>query len=110
MRARALEAELIDALDRAVERDPAHHLRKREMPRLTAGFPHAMIGPLPDRLQILQQLQNHLPGVGIAFESITAASVERIAQLAIDVELQLLMRRVADPYRAAVLVSRQPGD
>src|SRR5205807_10230631 len=110
MRARTLQAELIDTLDRAVEGDPAHHLRKGKMPRLTATFPHAMIGPLPDRLQILQQLQGHLPGVGIALEPKAAAGVERIAQLAVNIELQLFMCRIADPHRAAVLVTGEPLD
>ena len=53
----AFKAELVDPLDRAVEGDPGHDFREREMPRLAARLPHALIGLLPDRLEVLEQFE-----------------------------------------------------
>ena len=36
--------------------------------------------------------------------------VQRVDQLAINIELQLLVRRIADPHRAAVVIAGQPRD
>src|SRR5258708_32893975 len=104
MSPRAYENELLDPFDRAVERHPRHDFRKREMPRLAARLPHALIGLLPDCLEIFEQFERQVPGVGIALQAVVAAGVKRIAQLALDVELQLSISRVADADRTAAFV------
>ncbi len=52
---RPLEAELLDALDRAIEGDPAHHSRMGECPRFAAHLPDAAVEALPDLLEMLEQ-------------------------------------------------------
>src|SRR5207249_5718081 len=57
MAGRTFEAELFDPFDRAVESHPGHDFRKGEVSWLAARLPHALIRLLPDRLEVLEQLQ-----------------------------------------------------
>src|SRR3546814_3221008 len=57
-------------------------------------------------------LQKHLlqpPGVIERAEFGLARGIQRIHQLAIDIELELVGRPVADAHRRAVGIARQPG-
>ena len=77
---------------------------------LATRLPHALIRLLPDRFEVLEQFQRQIPGVRVALEAEAAAGVKRIGQLAVNVELQLLVRRIADPHRATTFVAGQPRD
>ena len=46
-----LLSEALDSLDAAVESDPSHHLRVREVPPRAAYFPDAFVGLLPGVLE-----------------------------------------------------------
>ena len=50
-----VEPEPLDRLDRAVERDPGHHLRVGEVPARAAHLPDALVGLVPGRLEELEQ-------------------------------------------------------
>src|SRR5579864_1485983 len=102
MLAWSVEPELLDRFDAAVEGDPAHDFREGEVARWAANLPDALVRALPDLFQVFEQLLLQFPGEGVAFEPIALRGIERIHQLAIDIELQLLKGGVADAHRAAV--------
>src|SRR3954470_23430900 len=56
-----IEAEHLRAPDRAVERDPSHHLRICEVLRLAPYLPDAAVLVLPDRLEMLGELPLEAP-------------------------------------------------
>src|SRR5713101_7064943 len=105
MLARSVEPVLLDRLDPAVESDPRHDFREGELARRAANLPDALVRLLPDRLQIFEQLLLQRPGKAAAFEPVAVTGVERVHQLAINVELQLFVRGIADPHRSAVAIT-----
>src|SRR4029077_13227775 len=96
-------AELLDRFHRAVDRDPRHHLRMGEMAPRPAHFPEALVGLAPDLFQVLEQRALHVPGGLVGGDAELARLVERIHQLAVDVELQLRRRGIADAQRRRAL-------
>ena len=59
------KAELLDALDRAIERDPGHDFRVGEMPPRPANLPDSFVGQFPDHFKMLQELDLKHPIAGI---------------------------------------------
>src|SRR4051812_15228173 len=59
---RTLEAVRLGILDAAIECDPRHDLRMREVLRRAANLPDAAIRLVPDLLQVLEQLTLQRPG------------------------------------------------
>ena len=59
-------------------------------------------------LDKVHQHENHIPHIFAGFYSVAARDVKGVHDFAIDVELKLIVRGVADAYRAAILVARQP--
>src|SRR5829696_9947681 len=100
--------ELLGGTDGAVDRDPRHDLRMDEMATIASNLPDAFIRALPGLLDEAQQRALQPPGMLVGLEPGFASLQERIHQLPVDVELELLRRRVADPHRGAAFVSRQP--
>lgn len=103
-------AVLLDGFDGAVERDPRHHLRVREMTAWTADFPDAFVGLIPTTLERLANRALERPARTFGRDALSPRLVERVEHLAVNVELQLRERGVPDPHRSRVLVSGQPVD
>jgi hypothetical protein len=92
-------AHQLDRLDGPVEGDPGHHLGVGEVPPWAADLPDALVRLAPLRLQELEQGLLEVPGRLVALEADVAAQVQGVHDLAVDVELELLHGRVADPHR-----------
>src|SRR5580698_6271305 len=104
----AFHSVLFDRFDRAIDRHPCHHLGMSKMPARSTHLPDAFVGFEPMLLDEVHQYENHIPYVLAGFDSIAARDVKGVHDFAIDVELELIMRGIADAHRAAVLVARQP--
>ena len=78
------------------------------MPARPAHLPDPFVGLVPRRLEVLEQVPLERPGVVVRVEAVHARLVEHVHHLAVHVELELLVRRVADPHRPRALVPRQP--
>src|SRR2546430_16647361 len=80
----------------------------REVPARPTHLPNSLIGLGPSRLQGIQQAALEVPGPLLRPDPEGARLKPRIRQLAVDVQLQLLVRLVADAPRARALVTGQP--
>ena len=100
----------LDGPDAAIEGDPGHHLGVGEMARTAAHFPEALVGLLPDSVEMAEQRALEGPVLLAQVEAAAARLVQRVHHLAEHVELQLAVRGVADPHRLRRLVAGQPGD
>src|SRR5262249_1443208 len=93
--------------DRSVQRDPARHLRLREMDRIAAHLPNPGV-----RFRPYPTYQ-----IGDPSESLTHVSVDPVAgsrvedrglqELAIGVELQLVHREIPDTNRGGAAIAAQ---
>jgi hypothetical protein len=106
---RALEAEVFDAAHGAVEREPRHHLRVREMPPRTADLPDPLVRSVPVVNHEIDERPLELPGRLLGRDSRRLRQVQSGHDLTVDVELELLRCGVADPDRARAGVPREPG-
>ena len=93
--------------DGAVERDPAHHLRVHEVPRLAADLPDAVVRLVPARRGRVGEAHQEVAGVPAQHAELVAKLKRRVEQLAVHVELRLVPGAVADPDRRAVPPARQ---
>src|SRR6202008_3750861 len=91
-------AELLDRLDRAVDRHPRHDLGVCEVTPAAAHLPDAVVGPLPHALDELDELAQRGPGLLVGSEAELAAGVHAREHLTVDVELELSRRRVAHAH------------
>ena len=105
---RSLAAELLDVAHGAVERDPRHHLRVREVTLGPAYLPDARVRSSPARLEPLDQLELQRPDLVVRNAAADAGLVERVPELSVDVELELLRGGVADAHRRRALVAGEP--
>src|SRR5262249_58815544 len=105
---RTFEAVLFNAVNGAIERDPGHDLGKGEMARLAAHLPDLLVGFAPRLFQMLHQRDLQRPARRRRVEAVLARLIERIHQLAVNVELELTVSIVTDAYRARPFVPRQP--
>ena len=103
-----LALRLLEGADGTVEGDPGHDLRMHEVPAPAAHLPDALVGGAPHLLEVAQQRLADPPAIGVALQAALARLVERVEDLAVDVELELLHRRVADAHGLRVLVAGQP--
>ena len=76
---------------------------------LAAALPDAVIGLVPYFGKMLQHRAFQRPASFIEFELGHAPLVKGVDQFAIDVELQLRMRGVADPHRLRAFIAGQPS-
>src|SRR5690606_29546074 len=101
--------ELLRALDRAIEGDPRHHLRVREVLPSAAHFPDALVRLIPDAFEMIDECPRHLPGFGARVETSLPRVIQRVHQLTEHIQLELAMCRIADAYGRRLLVAREPG-
>ena len=99
---------VLDQFHRSVEGNPGHHFRVREMPPRAAHFPNALVWVAPDFFQVLYQVLLQPPGIFVALQAALAGDVHRVHDLAENVELKLLVSRVADADWLGAFISRQP--
>ena len=95
-----IEPEFLDRAHRAIERDPRHHLRMREVARTASHFPDALVGISPDFLEVRDQRALQRPGRLAGGETRAARDVKGVEHFAVDVELELFDRAVADSDRS----------
>src|SRR5205085_8177210 len=103
-----VEAEALDAAERAIDGDPRHDLRMREVPARAAHFPDALVRLIPDVGEMVDERALEGPVRLAGFEAAAAALVQGVHHLAEHVELPLPVRRVADAHRPRRLVTGQP--
>ena len=95
-------------LDRPVEGDPRHDLGMREMLRRSAHLPNALVGLIPDLAPNVQaRPARSRPRVDRG-QAVAVSMVERVEDLAVNVELRLIDCGVADADRARSFISGQP--
>src|SRR5262252_10462070 len=82
----------------AVERNPRHYFRVHEMFGAAAHLPDSFIGLVPVLLKIAEKTVNQAARMLIEVEARLPAEHERVYDLAVDVELNLLDRVVSDPH------------
>ena len=89
-----------------VERHPAHQAPGQEGPALAAYFPDALVGLLPVVADPVEGAGHTPPGVDAGWNAVLHGEVGSVDEFAVDVELQLARRGVADAdgTRATVAV------
>ena len=70
-----------------------------EVATVSANLPDAVVRLVPGALQEVHQRALQRPGVIVGRQSVRACLVQRVNHLAVDVELKLFVRGVADPHR-----------
>src|SRR5581483_11808016 len=90
---------VLDRPDGAVEGDPGHDLRVDEVSALAADLPDPLVGHAPRLLEVLEERELDPPRVRVELEPVHARLIEAVEHLAVDVELELFARRVADAHR-----------
>ena len=93
----------------AVERHPRHHLRVGEVLARAPHLPDALVGLLPRGCAGSRGPSPRATTRRRRARARPAALVERVEDLAVDVQLELLRRGVADPHRRRVLVAGEPA-
>ena len=96
---RPFHLELLDALDRAVERHPGHDLGIGEALAIAAHFPNAVVRLLPDMFQMIEQRALQLPALGAGAEIAKSAMMDRVHDLAEHVNLHVFGCGIAGAYR-----------
>ena len=69
-----------------------------------AHLPDPLVVPLPVLADVVQQVAQVEPGVVGDRRGVLVVDVDRVHQLAVDVELELVDGAVADPHRAGAAV------
>src|SRR3954471_5501728 len=80
----------------------------RELLRVSAHFPDASIGLLPDRADVLRHRPLELPDLRAFGHAALPTLMQSVHQLSVDVELELSVRRVADAHRFRLRIAREP--
>src|SRR5262245_24795578 len=91
-----LAPELLAEANGAIESQPGHHLRVGEVAGWSAHFPDAGVAFAPTVLEPPEHLEGQGPGVVISRSTLSACLVHSIEDLAVDVELELLVGDLAD--------------
>src|SRR6201986_3351529 len=94
---RSLKAKGLGTLDGTIERHPAHHFRQHVMLAVAAALPDSAVRVSPDLGQMLENLALDIPSPVVELQLGHARLVKGVHQFAIDVQLQLGVRGVADP-------------
>src|SRR5215471_624327 len=91
----------------SIESNPAHHARMEEFSWSTPYFPNSLVWPMPICPQPLQNALSVLPAFIRNGMAIFVREIHGIHHLAVNIELQLLVSGVADPYRPRILVTAE---
>src|SRR5262249_23689207 len=87
-----------------IQGDPRQHLRADEVPEVATDLPDAAVGLLPLLEDGLTDSAQKLPEDVVDLAAVAPVVPRRIEHLAVDVELELLRRRVADSDRPGAAV------
>ena len=85
----ALKSKFLERADGAVERDPSHDLGMGELLAFAAHLPDSFVRLSPDLFEVGTEGGLHRPTLGLSGDPVLARDVERVEQLAVDVDLQL---------------------
>ncbi len=107
---RPFQTPLLGALDRSVERHPCHEPGMGEVPLVTSYLPETVVGSVPDRFETLENELLQVPDRVPVIHPHLPGGVQRVHQLPVDIDLELCVRRVADPNRPRALVTGQPTE
>src|SRR5205823_12895854 len=91
--------------DRPLHRDPGHEPRVGEALPTAPRLPEALVGLVPGLANPLDDLSELLPGLVGDGLAVLVVQVDGIDQLAVDVELELVGRAVADAHRCRSAVA-----
>ena len=91
----------------AIERDPVHELRVEEVPGAAAHLPDPFVDVLPAQHRPVGDVREERAELRVDLDPQLRDLSRRVDQLAVDVELGLVPRAVADAHRPAVVVTRQ---
>src|SRR5258707_14098007 len=81
-----------------------------EVPPRTEDLPQALVGLVPAALDEVHQSAGDGPGVVVGRHPQLTGPVEAVEHLAVDVELELAGRVVADPHRPGAFVAGKPAE
>src|SRR6266545_5382895 len=104
-----VRVEPIGERNRAFERDPTHQLRVHEVAGFASYLPDPLIAFVPALRGRVGQVHEERLRVGREVGELVGEAIDRIEELAVHVELPLVPRTVADPYRCAIAPTRQVG-
>src|SRR5260370_645018 len=76
---------------------------------LAAPLPDAVIGLVPDISQMVEHLASQRQGIFMKFQRRHARLMKGVDQFAVDIELQLGMRGIADPNGLRAFITGQPA-
>jgi hypothetical protein len=105
---RAIQAVALHRLDRAIDRHPRHHPGVGERLRIAAHLPDAAVRLLPVVREEIDERPLHVPRIGVRVEPRLARDLQRVHQLAVNVQLRLHGSGVADANGRRPLVARKP--
>src|ERR1700751_3242272 len=103
------QLEYLRAADRAVESNPRHRLGMREVFSATADFPQTLVRLVPDAGKVQQKFALHGPALFVSAKSALPRLMQRVHDLAKNIELKLVMRSVADTHRLRIFIAGKPG-
>src|SRR5207302_1191189 len=95
-------------LHEPVERDPRHHLRVDEVPRLAADLPDSLVRVSPALEHDPADPREEVPEDLVDFAAVLPVEPGRVEQLAERVELELLCGAVPDSHRPRAAVPLEP--
>src|SRR5215469_1869896 len=98
-RQRGRERTLGGEADRAIDGDPAHHPRVEELLPSAPHLPDALVRPAPVGAYPVDQTQDVRPAVVPDRRTVLVVQVDRVHQLAVDIELEVVESRVPDTDR-----------
>src|SRR5919202_1062257 len=104
------QSSLMGHSHRSLERYPAQYLRGYEGFALTSDLPHTFVWLLPVFAQPAQNRTQVVPDVIVQRGAVLVVQVSCIQYSTVEVELELVVCTVAQPYRSRVAVTGQMGE
>src|SRR5207237_4062593 len=107
---RPCQTEPLDGFDCSVRGNPGHDFGMSEVAARAAYLPDPLIHLPPCRLEKVEQRLLDAPGIIVRLDAVSACDMEGVGDLAINIQLKLRMRRIADANRTAALIAGEPRD
>src|SRR6185312_740952 len=104
---RTLFAKFFNRADGAIEGYPRHHFREHEVPSAAANLPNALVRLRPDLFEVRDQRFLQSPACLQLGQAFSPRLVQRIENLAVDIQLKLLRGGIPDPYRLRSFIALQ---